>query len=188
MSVLFEQYKKKDSYEKNRLKCLKTSKDYRKTHKIKLNEQSKKWHENNRKNEPWYYLYYKILDRCLNVKSKSYKNYGGRGIIIDISMEEIKKLWFRDCAWRLKRPSIDRIDNNGNYNYNNCRFIELSENIGKDKRKCVLQYDLEGNFIKEWESMVEINKTLKFQQSHICACCKHKKQRAYNYKWEYSST
>jgi hypothetical protein len=41
---------------------------------------------------------------------------------------EIKELWFRDKAMLMINPTIDRIDRNGNYTKENCRFIEAKEN------------------------------------------------------------
>ncbi len=40
-------------------------------------------------------------------------------------------LYYRDGADKMKKPSIDRIDNNGDYTYENCRFIEMAENSRK---------------------------------------------------------
>lgn len=45
-----------------------------------------------------------------------------------ITVQELEQLWFRDKAWRLKKPSIDRIDPRGDYVFENCRFIEHVEN------------------------------------------------------------
>lgn len=103
----------------------------------------------------------KIKQRCNNPNSNNYIYYGMKGIKCLITVEEIKELWERDEAFNMKKPSIDRIDNDGNYEYSNCRFIELNENIAKDKRKPVLQYDLKGNFIREWGSMLEAEYALK---------------------------
>ena len=79
----------------------------------------------------WMRSYYALRHRCNNPNASDYKYYGGRGIKCFITKEEIKQLWFRDEAYKMKSPSIDRIDNNGHYEYSNCRFIELSENISK---------------------------------------------------------
>lgn len=37
-------------------------------------------------------------------------------------------LWFRDKAYKMVKPSIDRKDANKNYTIDNCRYIELKEN------------------------------------------------------------
>jgi len=45
-----------------------------------------------------------------------------------LTTADCKFLWFRDKAYELKRPSLDRIDPMGDYTIKNCRYIELSEN------------------------------------------------------------
>ncbi len=77
-----------------------------------------------------------IKSRCTNKNSPSYPRYGGRGIKCLITESELKTLWIRDKANNLKRPSIDRIDNDGDYIFNNCRFIETSLNafLGATRR------------------------------------------------------
>lgn len=55
--------------------------------------------------------------------------YGGKGIKCLLSFEDVMNLWNRDKANLLSRPTIDRIDPNGNYKLENCRFIENSENV-----------------------------------------------------------
>jgi len=69
--------------------------------------------------------------RCNNKKAQNYKYYGGRGIKGLLSRTDFIMLWFRDKAYEMYKPSIDRIDNDGNYEYNNCQFIEMSENTKK---------------------------------------------------------
>jgi len=66
--------------------------------------------------------------RCTNPNTRSYKDYGARGIKCFLTIDEMVELWFLDEAWLMKRPSIDRINNDGNYTFLNCRFIELSQN------------------------------------------------------------
>lgn len=61
--------------------------------------------------------------------------------------------------------------------------------LGKPTKRCkpIIQYDLEGNFIKEWN---KISEALNFLNKHkndssITACCKGKQLTAYGYKWKY---
>lgn len=78
--------------------------------------------------KPWMRHFRAAKMRCSNQNFKQYKNYGGRGIKFLLTKDEIKELWFRDNADKMAKPTIDRIDNNGNYEFNNCRFIEKTFN------------------------------------------------------------
>lgn len=51
--------------------------------------------------------------------------------------------------------------------------------------RCVKQYDLENNFIKEWVCIKEIENILKISKSNITACCRGKRKTAGNYIWKY---
>ena len=71
-----------------------------------------------------------IKQRCFNPKHKSYKDYGGRGITICPEWTD-SYITFRD--WSLNNGykeglQINRIDNNGNYEPNNCNFVTIKEN------------------------------------------------------------
>lgn len=109
---------------KNEVKIKQRLKRYRKENKQFLLERAKKYYIK----FPWIRTLKNIKDRCNNINNKDYKNYGGRGIKCLIASEELKKLWFRDKAYLLKVPSIDREDNNGNYTFENCQYIEMIEN------------------------------------------------------------
>jgi hypothetical protein len=87
-----------------------------------------------RERKPWLVSLNKARARCNNPKQKDYKNYGEKGIKCLITKEEIQELWFRDKAYNLKRPSIDRKDSNKDYTFENCRFIELSLNSALTNR------------------------------------------------------
>jgi len=54
------------------------------------------------------------------------------------------------------------------------------------REKIVLQYDLQGNFIKEWKNAQEACNKLKLNsKSNILFCCRNKSKQAYGYKWKY---
>ena len=73
------------------------------------------------------------------------------------------------------------------YNINfGTRNIRSSESkINGKKSKAILQYDLQGNFIKEWPSISEIHRQLGFASSNISACCKGRFKSMYGYIWKY---
>jgi len=53
-------------------------------------------------------------------------------------------------------------------------------------KKSVLQYDLEGNFIKEWESAKEAAKTLNYKIQNITSCCRGEHKTSYKSIWKYA--
>ena len=78
-------------------------------------------------------------------------------------------------------------DNDGNYEFSNCRFIEHSENSIRNRIKKVLQYDLQGNFIREWKSLSDINSKLNFPIGNISQVCNGKRNKAHNFIWRYTN-
>ena len=100
-------------------------------------------HEANRKAylkaRPWYGSWSCAKTRCTNQSVNCYKRYGGRGIKFLLTKEETAYLWERDEAYLMNKPTIDRIDNDGHYEFANCRFIEKSDNSTK------------GNYESRWK-------------------------------------
>jgi len=146
-----------------------------------MNNTIKRW----RKEHPWISIRADAKNRCTNKNYCGYHRYGGRGIKCLITTKEVKRLWFRDKAWLLEKPSIDRKDNNENYTFENCRFIEMPINAGKDKEKPVNQYDLQGNFIRSWKSMHEVERKLGFANQNISKVCLGKRKTANGYIWKH---
>lgn len=72
---------------------------------------------------------------------------------------------------------------NNNWGTRNKRISEKRRN-GKGS-KPVLQYDLEGNFIKEWPNAYEIERQLGFSQANINKCCLEKFKKSHSYIWKY---
>lgn len=62
--------------------------------------------------------------------------------------------------------------------------------IGEQLRRPIVQMDMQGNVIKEWQSMTEVEQETGMSKSNICNCCRHhpRYSHAYGYKWEYADT
>jgi hypothetical protein len=88
----------------------------------------KKYYSGYIKKNPWRYSLQAAKARCRRPEHRSYLWYGGRGIKCFLSSADVRFIWDRDKAHLLKSPSLDRINNDGNYELSNCRFIEFKEN------------------------------------------------------------
>lgn len=91
------------------------------------------WEENNKSKKPWYNSYFNAKQRCQNKNNPNYFWYGARGIKFELTQKDCEFIWNRDNASKLKFPTIDRINKDGNYELNNCQFIENVENSSKDR-------------------------------------------------------
>lgn len=83
------------------------------------------WRDRN----PSYNLLRYARERCTRVSHEHYKFYGGKGIKCLLTWPQMKKLWERDGGDKLYRPSIERKDPTGHYEFDNCEVIELGVNL-----------------------------------------------------------
>ena len=80
--------------------------------------------------------------------------------------------------------SVDNLEwctNEYNHNYGT-----INERISQSQSKPVLQYDLNGNLIKEWKSINECGRN-GFNQGDICKCCNGKRKTAKGFIWVYKN-
>lgn len=165
------------------------SKDYHHSYYLKNKEKQIFQVKQDRKLYPWKYTLVGIKQRCNNPNEVAYKYYGGKGIECLITEEELEFLWYRDKAWLLKQPSIDREDSNGHYELNNCRYIEKGKNSIERNIRCsvkrILQFDLDGKFIKEWKSITKASEVYNCHISNISNNLLLKNKTACGFIWRY---
>ena len=124
-----------------------------------------------RKNNPWINSYFNAKQRCENPNNPNYPWWGAKGIKFYLTMEEIKELWFKYKADKMKFPTIDRKDNKGNYTVDNCQFIENIKNSLKDRNHPkIAQYSLDGKLIRVCVSQSKIARKLGLSQGDISHC------------------
>lgn len=136
---------------------------------------------------PWRKHFYSARSRCINPKDNHYYLYGQINIKFLMTIEDFKFLWFRDKAWLLKQPSIERINVNENYELSNCEFIELVINSSYNKRprngKKLEQLSLVGNKINTFISIRQASRETGIPNSNISNVLSGFRKTAGGYKW-----
>lgn len=124
---------------------------------------------------PWKLSLYFIRSR-ISKSHNSHKKYYDKGIKNFLTVNDLKTLWFRDKAYLMKRPSIDRLDSNKHYSIDNCRYLEFHENsrlggiisgVLRNKDTCI-----NGHKFNE-------ENTIKIKNRRYCRECGRIRWRAY---------
>lgn len=110
-------------------------------------------------------IYYHMIDRCYHTKDKEYKRYGVRGIkvcdewrndinnfISDMNDSYIKHI----NKFGEKDTTLDRIDVNGNYCKENCRWATITEQANNRRNNHFITYQNETHTIAEWSKITGI--------------------------------
>lgn len=107
-----------------------------------------------------YKLWRYMIDRCHNPKTSTYKYYGARGI-------SVCQRWrgpggyINFVADMGKRPeggnlSLDRIDNDGDYEPSNCRWATRTQQMRNSRNARILEFRGERHCYAEWEEITGI--------------------------------
>lgn len=102
-----------------------------------------------------YKIWQYMKNRCYNKNKNNYHNYGGRGIrVCDRWLNSFENFW-EDMKDEYKEGlTLDRINTNGDYELNNCRWIDQKEQMRNTRRNIKIKYkgknfiakDLANNF------------------------------------------
>lgn len=111
-----------------------------------------------------YHVWYGMKRRCENPKDTSYHRYGGRGITV---CEEWSNSYEAFVDWAMesgydpnskhKECTLDRIDNNGNYEPSNCRWANMTVQSNNRRSSVLITYQGETLTVAEWAKKVGLN-------------------------------
>lgn len=108
-----------------------------------------------------YNIWFNMIRRCTMPSDKSFKNYGERGIrVCDEWLNDFMSFynWAMNNGYR-DDLTIDRINNNGNYEPSNCRWVTMKEqhrNYSQNKNYTI---DNETKCLTEWCEIYNIKYT-----------------------------
>ena len=87
-------------------------------------------------------------------------------------------------------PQINHIDEvKTNNNVENLEWVSASQNVRHSIHQIscrINQLRLDGQFIRQWDSSMQIERETGYNQSNILKCCKGKRRYAYGFRWKYS--
>lgn len=107
-----------------------------------------------------YRIWANIKTRCTNQNDPHFDRYGGRGIsICDEWTDDFQAFY----VWAISHGytdelTIDRIDNNGNYEPNNCRWVTVSEQNRNKRNVRLISYNGITKTIPEWTKELNLGK------------------------------
>ena len=108
-----------------------------------------------------YRIWKGMRQRCLNQNNPKYMNYGGRGIKICDRWEDFSK-FYEDMGKCPKAYSLDRIDNDGNYEPSNCRWADSTTQARNQRIKITNTSGVTGvtkvEHINKWQSRITVNR------------------------------
>lgn len=108
---------------------------------------------------PIYCSWHNLKARCLNENDPDYGRYGGRGITIS---DEWKDNFMAFYTWAITHGwqeglTIDRIDNNGNYCRENCRWVDMTTQNNNKVNNVWLEFNGEKHTLPEWARTIGVD-------------------------------
>lgn len=100
-----------------------------------------------------------MLARCENPKDKAFKHYGGRGIRVCRRWHNFKH-FMADMGERPSDKQIERINNDGDYCPNNCRWATAKEQQRNRSNNRIIEWNNQRKPLVQWAEELGVNRCL----------------------------
>lgn len=100
-----------------------------------------------------YYAWRSMRTRCADIDNP---NYGGRGILVCAEWASYDR-FYADMGECPPGHSLDRIDNDGNYEPSNCRWATVREQLNNQRRNRIIEYNGKSQTLSYWAEELGIS-------------------------------
>lgn len=131
------------------------------------------WRKDSKARRRLWRTWYNMKRRCENSSDKNFHRYGGRGITVCEEWRDFDA--FMDWAYesgydpyaKFMACTLDRIDNNGNYCSENCRWISLKQQTKNTSLNHFLTYKGITHSIVEWVELLHAKATTVYKRYEL---------------------
>jgi len=107
-----------------------------------------------------YRSWYHMKTRCYNKKRPYWKYYGGRGIKVCDRWKDSFVNFLSDMGNKpTSKHSLDRIDNNGDYSPDNCKWSTSKQQTRNKRSNIMIEYNGKIQCLNDWAKELEIKRT-----------------------------
>jgi len=122
----------------------------------KIQQQGFKNKDHGQRNHRLYKTWQGMIRRCNDPNDFGYYNYGGRGIKVCDRWKDINNFLLDMYATYQEGLELDRINVNGNYEPDNCRWITRKQNMNNTRRSRYIEYNGITKTVSEWSDELNI--------------------------------
>ncbi len=101
-------------------------------------------------------------NRCYNSNAPQYKDYGGRGIKMCDRWLNNPELFFVDMKANPTNNSVrytlERIDVNGDYSPENCKWADYTEQANNKRTNCIIEFNNQSHTLMEWSRITGLKR------------------------------
>lgn len=115
-------------------------------------KRSKGCYKDGRSLHPLYGTWFQMISRCENPNQNHYDRYGGRGIKVCDEWHDFWNFakWSDSVGGRPKGYTLDRIDNDGNYEPSNCRWADWKTQTTNKSSNVFIEFRGQTKTLTEW--------------------------------------
>ena len=107
---------------------------------------------------PEYFVYRQMIHRCHKENDSAYADDGGRNIVVSVEWSTFDQ-FYRDMGPRpTVKHTLDRIDSNGPYCKNNCRWATRRQQARNKRNTRLFTLDGKSNILSDWATELGVSR------------------------------